>query len=102
MAEPPLTFTRAQVAKHDTAGDLWLVIGRDVYAISKFLARHPGGPAPLRYAGCDATKVFDRVHKAGTLEKMGKKFIVGQLAAAEADAPADAPADADAASCYVC
>ena len=50
-------FTRADVARHNKDGDLWIVIDNAVYDISTFLKRHPGGSAPLRYAGLDATKV---------------------------------------------
>eukprot|EP00947_MAST-08B_sp_MAST-8B-sp1_P005859 g5859.t1 len=76
-------LTRAEVAEHSKAGDLWVIIDNTVYDLSAFLKRHPGGTAPLRYAGLDASAVFRRVHQAGTLERIGRKFIIGELAASE-------------------
>ena len=39
------TFSRAEVAKHNKKGDLWLVVDTAVYNLSKF--PHPGGEGVL-------------------------------------------------------
>jgi len=78
------TFTCAEVAEHSTRDDLWIIVDNTVYDMTAFLARHPGGSAPLRYAGQDASLVFGRVHKAGVLDRFGAKLTVGVLAPGEA------------------
>lgn len=41
------TFTRAEVARHNKKGDLWIVCDTAVYDLSKFAALHPGGEGVL-------------------------------------------------------
>ena len=77
------SFTRSEVAKHNTREDLWVIVDDTVYDMTAFLRRHPGGDAPLRYAGADASAVFGRVHETGVLEKFGTKLVVGKLAVGE-------------------
>ena len=72
-------YTRNEVAKHSTEEDCWIIIKNKIYDITKFLKRHPGGSAPLRYAGIDTTKVFHKIHSPTVLQKMGNKFQVGLL-----------------------
>ena len=81
------TYTRAQVALHNKTTDLWIIVNKKVYDITKFLKRHPGGSSPLRYAGEDTSHVFARVHPKGTLEKIGAKFCIGTLDPADHDEP---------------
>lgn len=70
-ASPPLpVVTRAEVARHSTEGDLWVIVNDGVYDMTRFLRHHPGGPAPLRYAGADATAIFTKVHKVRTVVTM--------------------------------
>ena len=76
-------YTRAEVAAHNRRKDLWMVIDNDVYDLTNFLERHPGGTAPLKYAGDDATHVFHKVHKSSTLRKYDKVLKIGTLAEAD-------------------
>jgi cytochrome b involved in lipid metabolism len=46
------TFTAEEVAKHNKAGDCWIIIEGKVFDLSKFLSEHPGGSkVVLKVAG---------------------------------------------------
>jgi len=49
-------YTWDDVRQHDTHSDKWIVINDDVYNISEWAKRHPGGYRVIsHYAGQDAT-----------------------------------------------
>ncbi|KAF4723579.1 hypothetical protein FOZ63_006648, partial [Perkinsus olseni] len=59
-----------EVAKHNSEGDCWIIIGGTVYDVTKWLPIHPGGVAAiLAYAGKDGTEQFDMIHPEGTMAK---------------------------------
>lgn len=52
-------FTWEELAKHNTRSDAYVAIRGNVYDITSFIARHPGGEDILLFAaGRDATQVF--------------------------------------------
>lgn len=53
------TFSADEVAKHDTADDLWLILDGKVYDFTAYYRLHPGGEAILRNAGKDSTEGFN-------------------------------------------
>ena len=54
------TYTREEVAKHKKSTDCWVVVHGQVYDVTNWLARHPGGARLLmHYAGEDATVSFN-------------------------------------------
>ncbi|KAK8056459.1 hypothetical protein PG993_001686 [Apiospora rasikravindrae] len=64
------TFSRDEVAKHNTEEEVWFVIDSKVYDVSDFLDAHPGGEAVLRQvAGTDATAAFYNLHRQEVLDK---------------------------------
>ncbi|EGD76167.1 cytochrome b2 [Salpingoeca rosetta] len=74
-------YTMAEVAKHNTEDDCWVVIHGKVYDVTDFLEDHPGGAASIvAYAGKDATKPFDMLHSLDLLTKYADDYIVGVLA----------------------
>lgn len=61
------TYTRADVARHCTADDLWVYVAHGgvykVLDLTEFATRHPGGlEALLEVAGQDATERILEVH----------------------------------------
>lgn len=51
-------YTVAEVAKHTTEEDCWTTIGNNVYDITAYIPRHPGGDEILRACGADGTTLF--------------------------------------------
>lgn len=76
-------LTAAEVAKHNTAGDCWLIISGNVYNLTGFVD-HPGGDAYVKYCGTDATEPFNtkdgrgKPHSAEA-QAMMVDFLVGPL-----------------------
>ncbi|QLQ80566.1 hypothetical protein HG537_0D05670 [Torulaspora globosa] len=55
-------ITRAEVRRHNTPDDCWMIIHGGVYDVGRLLHKHPGGSQILlKYAGMDATLPFDDV-----------------------------------------
>ena len=57
------TFTVEEVAKHSTEKDCWLIIEGQVYDVTKFVPRHPGGSLIYVKAGGDSTQLFYSYHR---------------------------------------
>ena len=62
-------YTSAEVARHNSPTDCWVVVHRQVYDVTNFLQHHPGGRAALSKAGRggqDVSSHFERIgHSPG-------------------------------------
>lgn len=56
--EQPKVFSIAEVARHNSKKDCWSIISGNVYDLSSYVIRHPGGDEILRACGVDATTLF--------------------------------------------
>ena len=71
--------TRAEVARHNTFDDCWIIIQNKVYDLSEWKDHHPGGPFVARmHAGKDATAEFGDYHTRLAQRHMAH-FCVGDL-----------------------
>lgn len=55
-SDQPSYYSADDVAQHNNAGDLWMIIDQDVYDLSDFIDEHPGGrksmhPYPISSEG---------------------------------------------------
>lgn len=57
-AQQQKTFTPEEVAKHSSKDDCWAIISGNVYDLTSYINRHPGGSEILRACGIDATTLF--------------------------------------------
>jgi cytochrome b involved in lipid metabolism len=54
-----LSLTSTEIAKHNSAGDCWIIIQGSVYNATQYLNLHPGGSDRIApFCGQDATSAF--------------------------------------------
>jgi cytochrome b involved in lipid metabolism len=70
-------YTWAEVQKHRSPSDAWIVYQNKVYDVSNW-HEHPGGAVVFTHAGDDATDIFAAFHAPGS-QNMMKKFLIGDL-----------------------
>ena len=69
-----LTLNMAEVAKHNSASDCWMVISGKVYDVTSFLNSHPGGSGTmLPYCGQEATQGQGQGQSPGDKSGPGSK-----------------------------
>ncbi len=68
------------MALHNREGDAWIVLRGRVYDISKFASVHPAGKKIiLKYAGSDATHIYELYHSPFVLPKYHEKLNIGYI-----------------------
>eukprot|EP00928_Gymnodinium_smaydae_P077859 TRINITY_DN6136_c0_g1_i1.p1 TRINITY_DN6136_c0_g1~~TRINITY_DN6136_c0_g1_i1.p1 ORF type:complete len:537 (-),score=117.83 TRINITY_DN6136_c0_g1_i1:255-1787(-) len=66
-------LSMADVAKHNTKDDCWVVLYGKAYDLTKFARVHPGGAKLIHdVAGMDATAQFDPIHPKDIMDKLLK------------------------------
>jgi alkylation response protein AidB-like acyl-CoA dehydrogenase len=79
------TFSKSEIANHNTEKSCWLVIDNVVYDVTKFLNSHPGGRGViLSLGGRDVTSEFYDFHSRDVLEKYAPKLAIGIVENADA------------------
>merc|ERR1719356_2101800 len=59
----------AEVAKHNTKTDAWIVVNGQVLDVTKWIPVHPGGEAAIvAYLGADASEEWNMIHKPNMVE----------------------------------
>ncbi|KAL3914687.1 MAG: hypothetical protein SGILL_006003 [Bacillariaceae sp.] len=72
-------YTMAEIEKHNTEEDVWIVVNNKVYDCTEYLELHPGGIDSITInAGADATEDFVAIHSAKAT-KMLEKYYIGDL-----------------------
>jgi cytochrome b involved in lipid metabolism len=57
------SYSLAEVSKHKTENDCWTVVRDNVYDVSGFASKHPGGSKPvINSCGIDSTQYFVKKH----------------------------------------
>ena len=78
------SFSLADVQKHTTKSDCWIIVSNKVYDVTKYINSHPGGANEiLRNCGKDATSDFNSQGGEGShsssATSMLKSFMIGNL-----------------------
>lgn len=81
-AAGPKTFTRAEVATHNTPADCYTIINGKVYNLTSWISQHPGGQSPIKgLCGIDGTAPFTAQHDGNKKQQdILVGFLVGVLA----------------------
>merc|ERR1719161_3420330 len=75
-------ISMAEVAKHNTKADCWVVVSGEVLNVTNFLSQHPGGElAIITFAGKDATEEFNMIHPPDVIPKYAPDAKIGVLGA---------------------
>lgn len=72
-------YTMKEVSKHNTRKDAWIVIKGNVYDITEWIDKHPGGDIIMKGVGKDATQLFESIGHPEYVKKILKKMKVGKL-----------------------
>src|SRR5437764_232739 len=85
----PRPVTRAEVARHNSRDDCWIIVSGKVYDITEWAPHHPGGAGIARmYAGKEATAEFGDYHSAEAVAHMAH-FCIGDLVEAPSTVAAE-------------
>ncbi|OKL59488.1 hypothetical protein UA08_05284 [Talaromyces atroroseus] len=81
-------LTRSEISKHASRESCWVIINGVCYDLTAFLQSHPGGAnIILKYAGKDATKIFESIHPRDTIQKFVKPERVLGLVTEQVETP---------------
>jgi cytochrome b involved in lipid metabolism len=85
-------LTMAEVAKHASKSDCWMVIGDQVLDLSSYTT-HPGGDTYVPYCGTNATQAYNDkggrgVPHSGRADAEIAYFVIGQIGRPMIQAPA--------------
>lgn len=72
------SFTLKDVAKHNTPEDCWVIVDGQVYNVSSFVPRHPGGAMIYVKAGGECTQLFNSYHPEKA-RRVLQKYHIGQV-----------------------
>ncbi|OMJ15595.1 Cytochrome b5 [Smittium culicis] len=73
-------YTAEEISAHNKHSDIWVVIDKKVYDVSKFIEEHPGGEETLmENAGLDATMNFEDIGHSDDARELLKTFYIGDL-----------------------
>jgi cytochrome b involved in lipid metabolism len=54
-----ITLSTAEIAKHSTFSDCWMILNNKVYDLTSFLSAHPGGAGTMTpYCGKDGSQAY--------------------------------------------
>ncbi len=75
-------YSMATVKKHHTKSNCWSVVGKNVYKLTSFIKKHPGGQKRIiAMCGKNATSKFRGQHgTGGRANSTLKKYKIGVLA----------------------
>lgn len=78
--EPGQILNAAEVAKHTSPADCWIIYNGKVYDVTPYMKFHPGGKDQLmRGAGQDCTQLFNESHSWVSIDGLIGMLCLGKL-----------------------
>ena len=75
----PSVFTAAEVAKHGSKTDCYLIIKSTVYDVTSYIGVHPGGAGEItNRCGGEVTGIFTSIHSNAAWNLLGS-YAIGTL-----------------------
>ncbi len=68
-----------ELAKHNKPDDAWMSVNFNVYDVTNYIQRHPGGSVILKGIGKESTNLFNKYHSWVNAEYILKDYFVGRL-----------------------
>ena len=81
----PAQFSRSDVAAHRSFDSCWTIIHNNVYDITSWISKHPGGDLIRQGAGTECTAIFESSHPPYVNESYLSKYKIGELIPEERD-----------------
>ncbi len=84
-------YTTAEIARHNTTSDCWVLISSKIYNVTSYLVQHPGGvDAIAPYCGKEATQAFRSKGGRGgdhssSAYRLLAQFLIGDSASSGAN-----------------
>lgn len=72
-------FTLDEIAKHNSKSSCYLAIDGNVYDVTSFIPRHPGGEKILMGCGTDATSLFEKIGHDEKARANLPSLMIGKL-----------------------
>ncbi|XP_002973410.2 cytochrome B5-like protein [Selaginella moellendorffii] len=73
------SYTLAEVSKHKSRDDCWIIVKNKVYDVTSYVEEHPGGDSILNNAGGDSTEGFFGPQHVTRVFQMIDDFCIGEL-----------------------
>lgn len=80
-SQPSKSYTMTQVRRHHTAGNCWSVVGKNVYNLTGWVAKHPGGRGVIvKMCGKNGTTLFNSKHSSSRPAKAAlSRYKIGTV-----------------------
>lgn len=89
------TFTREEVARHNTSESLWIIVGNSVLDITPLIGKHPGGNgALLKRGGGVRDCAEDLMFHGRATRRDAQKYKIGELSPNDIQKAASSPSTA--------
>lgn len=75
-----IILTSEEVAKHNSSTDCWLIIDNNVYNVTSYINKHPGGAqALIFFCGKEATQAFETKGNKNKPHSQTAKIVLDKM-----------------------
>jgi cytochrome b involved in lipid metabolism len=80
-SQPTKTYSVTQVKRHHTAANCWSIVGNNVYNLTGWVGKHPGGKGVIvKMCGKNGTGLFNSRHRSSRSAKAAlSRYKIGTV-----------------------